>query len=234
MDYAGLQASVLRWAARETDASLIAELPELIALTTAMFNHGQDGMVPAIRVREMERLVSIEGASGYYPLPADYLEYLTLKSGSDSDCCGRDVPFEIDRQYIRPYHCDFSYGDLQLTYYAKIDDIVTVEDHTNWLLQKQPNAYLHGTLLQVAMFIRDNTLFQRSAALLKAIIDGLAAEDMMAKYARPRVRINGIVRNMSGISHIHPGTGGDGGSLVPGEGYSFLEIDSSLVEVQEP
>jgi len=226
MDYAGLQASVLRWSARETDASLIAELPELITLTTAMFNHGQDGMAPALRVREMETTATISPTDDYYPLPDDYLGYLTLRT--DIDCDGYDVPFEISGANIYPQYCDYEYGALALNYYAKIPEL-SDENTSNWLLEKQPSAYLHGTLLQVSMFLKDNTLFQRSAALLKTIIDGLMAEETMAKYSRPRVRINRIVNNMSGIGHNR----GPASSVLPDDGYSFLEIDGSLVEVAE-
>lgn len=216
MNYSELQASVTNWAAR-SDSLTVAEVPNFISFTTAMFNHGQDGMAPAIRTREMETTTYINPVDGGYPLPADYLQYMTLRRGSEQT--SRDIPIQISGGSAYPTSGN-SYGSLYFTYYARIPELSN-DNPSNWLLAKQPSLYLHGSLLQLAMFTKDDILFQRSAALVKNMIDGIMAEELMAKYSRPRVNIRGIIGNIydSGDCSTDSGTSED-----PDTGYSYLEI----------
>lgn len=201
MDYAGLKSSVARWAARD---DLTSDIPQFIEFATATFNHGHDGYAPYLRVREMEKTTTLTPVDDGYALPADYLQYITLQedasiarplsyvASSYSDykyadrAGGLSNDFIIDGSTI--YSFPVSSNDFTLRYYAKIpelSDIVT----SNWLLEKQPQIYLHAALMQLGLFTKDDDLTTRSAAFVKAGIDGLNAEEMMSKYSRSRVRM---------------------------------------------
>lgn len=232
MNYSDLQAAVARWAARETDTDVTAEIPLLIELTTAMFNHGQDGMAPALRTREMEKSVMLSGTDANYlvlgddgssfmtlgpgdtsteaviglayALPDDYLQYITVgalasifqqlnyvassysnvRYADGASGVSRDFSISGSNIFIFPA----SENNIALNYYGKIPNL-SDDEPTNWLLEKQPSVYLHGALMQLGIFLRDDDLVTRSAAFVKATIDGLMAEELMSKYARSRVRM---------------------------------------------
>lgn len=203
MDYAGLQTTLLSWSARP---DLASDVPSLIDLTTAMFNHGQQEMEP-LRVREMIAIDDLTPASGACTLPSDYLQYVRVVEKAS---------IRRELKYVAPTYADQSYpdrsgglacdftivgstltmypvsgNDIELTYYQAIPDL-SDSNTTNWLLTKQPNLYLHGGLFQVAMITKDSALFDRSAALVQSIIDGLKASDLLANYARAGTRVQGI------------------------------------------
>lgn len=202
MDYAGLQSAITAWSGR-TDSDTTAAIPSLIDLATAMFNHGQQNMAP-LRTREMLATVTLTPVNSVVTLPSDYLQFRTVVS---------DYSTRQDLQYVAPdfanvqfadgaagvansftiigsslYVYPLSSSDVDLLYYQTIPDL-SVSNTSNWLLAKQPNAYLHGALLQLAMYTKDNTLFQRSAALLQTIIDGLMVEEVLANYAKAGTRM---------------------------------------------
>lgn len=203
MNYAGLKTALADWSAR-TD--LTAYIPDFIEFSTAMFNHGQQGMVP-LRVREMEATSSLTPASGSVTLPTDYLQYIrVVEKKSIRRELKYIVPSYADQQYpdrASGSAIDFtiigssltmypvSTTDIELVYYQKIPDL-SDSATTNWLLTKQPNLYLHAGLMQLAMFVKDNELFSRSAALVTATIDGLNASDVLANYARAGTRMQGM------------------------------------------
>jgi hypothetical protein len=78
-----------------------------------------------------------------------------------------------------------------LVYYAKIPAL-SVSNTTNWLLQKMPALYLHGALMHLGMFNRDNELIQRSQAMVAAMIDGLNLTDTLGSYAKTGTRLRMI------------------------------------------
>ncbi|NNH59451.1 hypothetical protein HLI01_22205 [Rhizobium laguerreae] len=205
MDYAGLQSSVLNWAAR-SDAASTTEVANCIAFATDGFNYGVParGIVP-LRVREMETLASITMTDGVGTLPDDYLQYKTARSmsslpnplsyatgsytnGAYADgAAGLSTTFSITGSTI--YVFPTSGVDVDLVYYAAIptlSDVVT----SNWLLAKMPNLYLHASLMHLAMFIRDAALLANSQAMVAAMIDGLNITNELSTYAKAGTRMS--------------------------------------------
>lgn len=62
-------------------------------------------------------------------------------------------------------------GKLALTYYARIPSLTAVAP-TNWLIQKAPEVYLYGTLMEAALFQKDE---ERSAQWLGLVKERLGA-----------------------------------------------------------
>ncbi|PDT47329.1 hypothetical protein CO661_14195 [Sinorhizobium fredii] len=203
MNYSELQTALADWSAR---SDLTSYIPSFIEFSTAMFNHGQGGVKP-LRVREMMAIEDLTPVSSVCTLPSDYLQYRRVVELASR---------RRDLQYVTPTYADQEYSDrasglssdftiigsslymfplssndIELTYYEAIPNLSDINT-TNWLLTKQPNLYLHAGLMQLAMFVKDNDLFSRSAALVTAVIDGLNSSDLMANYAKAGTRIKGI------------------------------------------
>lgn len=197
MNYSDLSGYIADYAAR-TDAATVGNVPLFIELSTVMFNHGQLNMKP-LRVREMLTTSTLSPVGGVVSLPADYLSFRTITSdeatprnltpispdfstqqyaGSGS---GLSNNFTIVGNSLTLYPS--SGTDVTISYYQKIPDL-SIGNPSNWLLAKQPSAYLHAGLMQLAIYIRDDKLYERSAAFVADAVEGLNAEDFLANYAR--------------------------------------------------
>lgn len=205
MDYAALQAAVLNWSAR-SDALTTAEVPNFILFAEDSFNHGmpERGISP-LRVREMQERATITMTSGAGSLPADYLQYQSARS---MESIPRPLAYATDTytDYAYPDSASgvsntfsisgvtginvfpLSGSDVDLVYYAKIPTL-SDSNTTNWLLQKMPALYLHGALMHLGMFNRDNDLIQRSQAMVASMIDGLNMTDALGSYAKTGSRM---------------------------------------------
>lgn len=202
MDYAGLQSAIAAWSAR-SDGDTVGAIPSFIELSTAMFNHGQQNMAP-LRTREMLTTATLTPTNGVVSLPADYLQYRTVVSNASTirdleyvapdfanvqfadGAAGLSTSFTIIGNSLNVY--PISSSDVLLTYYQTIPDL-SDSNTSNWLLAKQPNLYLHAGLLQLSMYTKDDTLFQRSAAMIQTIIDGLMIEELLANYSKVGTRM---------------------------------------------
>ncbi len=201
--YSELLTAIEDWSVRP---DLTSYIPDFVTLATAMFNVGQQGVKP-VRTREMEEVATLSPTSGVFTVPSDYLQYRRVVELAS---------WRRELHYIAPSYAEQAYGDrpsgqprdftiigsslyafpttandLELTYYQQIPNL-SVSNTTNWLLTKAPHIYLHGGLFQLAMFISDNDLLQRSTAILVSAIDGLNQQDEMGNYARAAVRMPGV------------------------------------------
>lgn len=205
MDYAGLQAAVLNWAAK-SDSGTVAEVPNFVLFAEDSFNHGmpERGIAP-LRVREMQTRATITMTDGAGSLPADYLQYQSARSMTSTP---RSLSYATDTytDYAYPDSASglsntftisgvtginvfpLSGSDVDLVYYAKIPAL-SITNTTNWLLRKMPALYLHGALMHLGMFNRDNELIQRSQAMVASMIDGLNMTDVMGSYAKTGTRM---------------------------------------------
>lgn len=197
MNYTDLVSYISDYAAR-SDSATVGNVPLFIELSTAMFNHGQFDFKP-LRTREMLTTATLTPSSGSFSLPDDYLQFRTFTS--DESIPRNLTPIAPDfatEQYAgygaglannftiigsTVYLYPSSDTDVMLSYYAKIPDL-SASNLSNWLLAKQPNAYLHAGLLQLAIYTKDDGLFQRSAALVRDAVAGLDTEEFLANFAR--------------------------------------------------
>lgn len=205
MDYAGLKASVANWSAR-SDTATVDEISNFILFAEDSFNHGmpERGIAP-LRVREMIKTATITMTNGAGSLPVDYIQYITARSMSSTprslsyatgsytdyayadDAAGLSSVFSIAGvSGINVFPSSGS--DVNLSYYAKIPTLSDTTT-TNWLLAKMPALYLHGALMHLGIFDRDNELIQRSQALVASMIDGLNMTDALGSYAKTGTRM---------------------------------------------
>lgn len=205
MDYAGLKTSVSNWSGR-SDAETVGEIPNFILFAEDSFNHGMPGNgIAPLRVREMQATATITMTDGAGTLPTDYLQYITARSmastprplsyatGSYTDYAYVDGAAGLSNTFsitgVSGINVFPSSGsDVDLVYYAKIPSLSDATT-TNWLLQKMPSLYLHGALLHLGIFTRDNELIQRSQAMVTSLIDGLNMTDTLGSYAKAGTRM---------------------------------------------
>lgn len=202
MDYAGLNAAVTNWAARN---DVDAEVPNFIAFAEDMFNYGfPTAQVAPLRVREMQATATIAMSNGTGSLPDDYLQYLSIKSMASTPrplqnvtrtfsdqayangAAGLSNYFSIIGDEIIVYPS--SGEDVNMLYYQKIPSLSDVNT-TNWLLTKHASLYLHAALMHLGLFTKDNELTQRSQAVVASGIDGLNQTDALSMFASTGTRM---------------------------------------------
>jgi hypothetical protein len=83
--------------------------------------------------------------------------------------------------------------DTEMTYYEKITPL-SDDDTTNWLLEKAPDLYLFGALLQSAPYLKEDERIGLWSGLYKSIFSDIQAESDRSDYAgsTPRVRSKAI------------------------------------------
>jgi hypothetical protein len=179
--YSDLKSDIADWAAR---SDFTAQIPTFISLAEALFNNGDDEMeMDPLRVREMESHASLTVTDGEADLPADFLEVraVTLTSG------GRPLDYATSDWFAAHYPTgDAGFpsfytirgskllvsADVELSYYAAVPAL-SDDAPTNWLLEKQPSAYLWGGLYFLSMYAKDldraPLYMQRMAGALKGL-----------------------------------------------------------------
>jgi hypothetical protein len=179
---------------------------EMIAFATHSFNYGAPDFAP-LRTRDMETTASLAPTNGVASLPADYLQWRAVSLASASprllsyispddatslygrSSAGLSNSFTIIGNELTLY--PFNSADVTFVYYAKIPDLVADSD-TNWVIEKHPNLYLHGSLYHLGLYRRDMGVIQASASMIKSIIGGIEGTDMLSKFAYAPMRPRGM------------------------------------------
>jgi hypothetical protein len=168
IDYVSLIAAVTSWLER-TDVS--DPIPVAIALAEKRMNR-------TLRVRQMIRrsqspfLVGVE----YVDLPDDYIELVRARpiTVPPSNPLRILTPQQLDQELayndtskplfgyaaleglsLRVATAPTATGTLEIVYYGTIPPI-TATSPTNWMIQQWPDAYLYGTLTEMAPYLRDD------------------------------------------------------------------------------
>jgi hypothetical protein len=193
MNYAELLDAVGRWANR---ADLGEEIPLFVQLAEARFNR-------VLRTSQMVGRATIATASSYFSLPVDFLEAISLKQpGSDVPLISYVTPMQMDTlrlqtqwsgEALQHYsiidtnlHLWPTQGEavsVEMTYYKKIPSL-SDSVQTNWLIERAPDAYLYGALLQMEGYLGQDARIPVWVAGLQSVLDELNAEAERNKYPR--------------------------------------------------
>lgn len=197
--YSSLKTVLAAHAARD---DLTDYLADFITLAEAAANYGSDN-TPALRVRDMETESTLTATSTGWTIPDDYLHYSHVKLGNcvltylakgpfDAlDSSGTPEYFTIVGDEIRVNGS--TSGDLVLTYTQSIPALSDANT-SNWLLSKHPNIYLRLALMELSLFIHDDSKVQKNATLASAYIEGANNAGEMAEYANASMSINGYAQ----------------------------------------
>jgi len=154
-----------------------------------------------IRHWRQEKRSTAEIDTQYSAIPADFLEAVRFYITS-----GDTRPLELisqaemlDRKYHnlntsgQPAYYAITAGEIEVypvpdgTYTAELYYMANLpalsdSNTSNWLLQYYPDAYLYGSLIHSAPYLKDDARLQVWAALYQSAIDGINAESEKSKF----------------------------------------------------
>jgi hypothetical protein len=200
--YAQLQTAVGDNLAR---SDLTTFIPDFVTMAENWLNYGSENS-PALRCREMETTVTLPTVSGVATLPADYLEYSTVREDTSralpldfltpdkaaawypSGSSGVSGYFTISGSSLSTY--PLTTNSLVFSYYQALPPLAS--NSTNWLLTKAPGVYLRATLIQAAEFIKNDEEAAKQATMAKALVAGMNRSDMIGKYKRAGLSLRGV------------------------------------------
>lgn len=196
-NYTELQAAITGWLWDRDD--LVARIPDFITLAEAAMNRN-------IRARDMETLYPFSSSAVSWALPADYREAISLDIVGSEPSGGVVNPASVqsfrkaksqynvaensrpavytvigNNAYVAPTpQTSYSY---ELFYYAACPAL-SVAAPTNWMLTKNPDAYLYGTLMQAAPYLEDKDSIAIWQQSLTAVIADINNEAQKSIYQR--------------------------------------------------
>lgn len=183
--YSGLKTAISAWAMRTGDVQFEAQVPDFITLCERRINR-------TLRIAGMERLTEVALVDGVASLPDDYLEWRLFRSQSypfgeiefSTPGASADVSQAIGSSF------GGSVDAVTLLYYAKVPPLSDAAP-TNWLLEKAPDLYLYGSLLEAAPYMEEDNRAALWKTYYDTAISDLKSDDMGARYASGRVRVQG-------------------------------------------
>lgn len=189
--YSDLQSAIAEWLGRETDATILARIPDFIRLCEAKLNRELRSSKMEKRATTLVNMLSDEPE--YVSLPLDFqsmrrvrlngvdgkprLEFLSGQQADEfrtrsGNAPGRPQYFTIfgdEMELIRTP--DMAYT-LEMVYRANIPALSDANT-TNWLLTTSPDAYLYGSLLETAPYIKEDERINVWGAGFKYAIDSI-------------------------------------------------------------
>lgn len=174
-------------------SDLTAVIPTFIALAEAQ-------MERPLRVRQMIERATAPVDTQYSALPADFLEAKTFKltsttpvqplafatpeqmddlDGSTGSAVGRPRNFTIIGNQIRVNPIPDSVYTAELVYFAKLNKL-SDSNPTNFLLTSSPDAYLYGSLMQTAPYLKDDERVAVWGTLYNTAIESIKFADQNA------------------------------------------------------
>jgi hypothetical protein len=205
-DYASLKSAVADYLNRQDLTSVI---PTFIQLAEKEFNR-------TLRVREMLNRSQATINTQYIALPDRFLEMRNLRIDTSRGWKSLRVmsPEQIDENRTtfhgnvtgEPEGYTLNPDDsievtpapddtytVEMTFYQGIEGLSDSTD-TNWMLDKNPDLYLFGALLQSAPYLKEDERIAVWSGLYRSLFTDIQAESDRAKYAgsTPIVRAKAI------------------------------------------
>ncbi len=202
MNYSQLKSNIADFLNR---SDLTAVIPTFISLTEAQ-------MERALRVRQMIERSAAQIDTEYSALPSDFLEAKTFKITSSrpiqpvefvtpeqmddaqqlsAGALGIPKYFTIIGNQIRVSPAPDATYDAELMYFAKLAKL-SDSNTTNWLLTSSPDAYLYGSLMHAAPYLKDDervavwgTLYNTAIEALKNADQNASASGLIKARVKP-------------------------------------------------
>lgn len=189
--YDELKASVADFLNRD---DLTAVIPDFITMAEADLNR-------SVRHWRMEGRANAPIDSKYSAIPADFLEVITfhtttgnfrplellsqgelLKRRQDTqDTSGAPSFYAISAGEIEVYPTPDGTYQTELYYYQRIDAL-SASNTNNWLLTYFPDAYLYGSLMHSAPYLKDDARIQIWAGLYQQAVGSINRESEASKF----------------------------------------------------
>jgi hypothetical protein len=190
MNYAQLQSNIADFLNR---SDLTAVIPTFIGLAESQ-------MERALRVRQMINRATAQIDTEYTAFPANFLEAKTFKITSSrpiqpiefmtleqmdaaqqlsAGALGIPKYFTVVGNQIRVHPAPDATYTAELSYFEKLprlsDSLIT-----NWLLSSSPDAYLYGSLMQAAPYLKDDERIGVWGTLYNTAVEAIKTADQNA------------------------------------------------------
>ena len=174
---------------------------DLTDITSDFVTLAESNLARDISHWRQEKRSTAEIDTQYSAIPADFLQAVRFYVTS-----GETRPLELisqfqllDRKYSNfntsgePAYYAITAGEIEIypvpdgTYTAElyyISKLAALSDSntSNWLLEYYPDAYLYGSLIHSAPYLKDDARLQTWAALYQSAIDAINAESEKSKF----------------------------------------------------
>jgi hypothetical protein len=197
--YSELQSAVAEFLNRD---DLTTTIPTFISMAEAHLNR-------TVRHWRMENRAEAEIDDQYLTLPTYWLETkrLTVKDtipyalnlvSSDTiqdmrlkgdDVSGKPLYYAHIAGEIELYPTPDATYDIELLYLKKIEAL-SDSNTSNWLLAEAPDLYLYATLLETAIYLRDDERINSYASLYKSKLDTLNNSGQIATVSGSGLKLN--------------------------------------------
>jgi len=179
--YSSLKTEVADWLDRE---DLEAKIPTFIRLAEATMNR-------TLRTREATQRIAGQITSEFLPLPADFAQAQSLRVNGRAlnpvetatidgypAASGPPRLYAMEADKLRFYPTPDRAFDYDLIYYRQVPAL-SDDNPTNWVLARHPDAYLYGTLLHAAPYLRDAEAARTWDELFSAVMEQVIRERHM-------------------------------------------------------
>jgi len=123
------------------------------------------------------------------PLTYSTPEEMDIKSAERWDSTGEPIWYTIEGGYLRVNPTPDTTYTAELVYYAALTAL-SDGNTSNWLLSKHPDAYLYGSLVHSAPYLKDDDRIGIWAGLFDAIIQDILLEDQRSSVGQ-RIAVRG-------------------------------------------
>lgn len=196
--YDDLKLAAANWLNRE---DLVEAIPDYVTLAEARIND-------RLRVAQMEVTATAFLENGAVALPPDFLEARRIFSNAEGGYATALTPlspsqagdlYPVGSAGVPSHYTivgdtlstfrNGGDGEVTMVYYAKVPPLAAYGG--NWLLQRNPNIYLYGTLVESAPYLGDDGRVETWAALFAAACDALQAADQRSRWGSSVSRVKG-------------------------------------------
>ena len=198
--YAGLTQEIIDYAIRTGDTTFASYIPNFISYAETWMNR-----ILRIRVMEQNATANLNtmDANGGISLPNDYLEIRAISVNTnpvtDLQYVTAQKMFQLQSQQANTYTSTPLYFTIiggQMRFFPQVDSSSTLSvnivyygkpaplttNTTNNVLIYYPDLYLHASLLQAYIFLKDQSGIAFETQALTSIINDIEKADVRAEY----------------------------------------------------
>lgn len=189
-DYPSLKTAVVEYLAREQDTVLIDRVPTFVQFAEAKFN--RELFVRQMEGRSTALVDMLSDEPEFLSLPGDFqtMRRIRLPGVSGAPTLEYKSPAGLDKYRLatknivgKPLYFSI-FGDeielaptpndafkIEMVYRKVVPPLAT--NSTNWLLELAPDAYLYGTLLEAAPYLKQDARIQTWVSGLTSALSSL-------------------------------------------------------------
>ena len=186
------------------DEELVSAMPAFVKVVEAKINNALRTGEQAIRSQ-----IYLELDQEYYGLPSDWGGARDVEILEEGQQHGRTLtylpPEEMnklsrrqERGHTHNYYtiianqmqiappCDREV--LEIVYYQRLNPLES-DSHTNWLSEKNPDAYIFGLCTEIGAFAKDEVAYGKYQERFMSCLIDITEEDQVTRWSGPALRV---------------------------------------------